>query len=483
MIRCSLVMARTHSLRGVTGSALVIAISATPSLARAFDVQPTSYAPSLAESLLTNPQLNLVSASYSGADGAAAVFGSGPMGSNAGMVLTTGMANAVLPPNDLAATSTDHGLSGAGICDSLVPGPAFDPVVLHVELTFPNTFDSLRIPVVFASEEYPESSSRNPSDAGAIYVNGQLAGQFNAASLAQDGVYGAATESELDAAAAFVIDVPSLSGAVNTIDIVLCDGGDAGYDSALFVSAIQPCYDGICGTIGPCGIVDLDFDGESACTDCDDLDPDVNAFGVETCNGKDDNCNGLVDGPFGVGVGCAVGVGACYRTGHMACIDAASVACDAAPGLPEAEQCGDSIDSDCDGFIDPLSGCGSSSSGGSGGGASSSGGASSGGEGAGGESASGGQSASGGAAASGGSANGGSASGGAPSGGEAAQAGSDQGAGGEDGGLNGTSVPDDTVFAGDGCSCDTTGSGATRTSIGAVAVLALAAFKRRRRKA
>lgn len=498
MVRTVFIGSAGKPLRGFLGAALVIAISATPSLAKAFDVEPTSYATSLAESLLTNPQFSLAAASYSGADGAAAVFHSGPMGSDAGVVLSTGMADAVLPPNDLAATSTDHGISGAGLCDSLIAGPAFDPVKLHFEVTFPNTFDSLRIPVVFASEEYPESASRNPSDAGAIYVNGVLAGQFNAATLAQVGVYGAATESELDAAVAFVIDAPALSASVNSIDIVLCDGGDAGYDSALFVSAIQPCYDGICGTLGPCGIVDLDFDGESACTDCDDLDPNVNALASEICNGKDDDCDGDVDGPFGAGNGCAVGVGACQTFGHFACVDAASVACDAVPGLPEVEQCGDWVDSDCDGFIDPISGCGSSSSGGAGGSSSSNGGApgsggapGGGGEAAGGESAAGGAAASGGSvgvgpssggeAASGGQAHGGHGQGGQARGGEA-QGGEAEGGAGEGGGLIGTSVLDDAIAAG-GCSCDMTGGETTRMSVGAVAVLALAAFKRRRRKA
>ena len=41
--------------------------------------------------------------------------------------------------------------------------------------------------------------------------------------------------------------------------------------------------------------VDLDADGHSASTDCNDLDPAVHPDAPETCNGHDDDCNGLID--------------------------------------------------------------------------------------------------------------------------------------------------------------------------------------------
>ncbi|MEZ4436419.1 MAG: hypothetical protein R3F65_28805 [bacterium] len=37
--------------------------------------------------------------------------------------------------------------------------------------------------------------------------------------------------------------------------------------------------------------------------------------GVEVCSGVDDDCDGSVDEGFGVGEGCAVGVGACRVEG------------------------------------------------------------------------------------------------------------------------------------------------------------------------
>ncbi|HNC98254.1 MAG TPA: putative metal-binding motif-containing protein, partial [Myxococcota bacterium] len=46
---------------------------------------------------------------------------------------------------------------------------------------------------------------------------------------------------------------------------------------------------------GSVGSEDLDGDGFSACTECDDRQADVFPGSVESCNSIDDNCNGLVD--------------------------------------------------------------------------------------------------------------------------------------------------------------------------------------------
>jgi len=43
---------------------------------------------------------------------------------------------------------------------------------------------------------------------------------------------------------------------------------------------------------------DKDGDGELAESDCNDMNPEVNAFAKEKCNGADDNCNGKIDEGF-----------------------------------------------------------------------------------------------------------------------------------------------------------------------------------------
>jgi hypothetical protein len=49
-----------------------------------------------------------------------------------------------------------------------------------------------------------------------------------------------------------------------------------------------------CERSGPGG-PDHDGDGAPWCADCDDSDPSVHLGAAERCNGKDDNCNGIID--------------------------------------------------------------------------------------------------------------------------------------------------------------------------------------------
>jgi hypothetical protein len=74
----------------------------------------------------------------------------------------------------------------------------------------------------------------------------------------------------------------------------------------------------------------------------------------ELCgNGKDENCNGVEDEGFPeVGQFCSVGMGECEAMGFTICTpDGTDTMCGALPGLPEAETCnGD--DDDCDGVVD-----------------------------------------------------------------------------------------------------------------------------------
>ncbi|TNE48665.1 MAG: LamG domain-containing protein [Deltaproteobacteria bacterium] len=74
---------------------------------------------------------------------------------------------------------------------------------------------------------------------------------------------------------------------------------------------------------------------------------------AETCNGKDDNCDGKVDETFqGLGDTCKVGKGECEATGKKICNQAGdAVVCDAQAGTPGTEIC-DGKDNNCDGNID-----------------------------------------------------------------------------------------------------------------------------------
>ncbi|MBI5509465.1 MAG: putative metal-binding motif-containing protein [Deltaproteobacteria bacterium] len=88
-------------------------------------------------------------------------------------------------------------------------------------------------------------------------------------------------------------------------------------------------------------------DGQS--TRCS-VDPPVPA--PERCDDEDNNCDGAVDEDFGLGVPCTVGVGECQATGTVACsADGSGSECTATPGAPAAEIC-DGKDNDCDGIVD-----------------------------------------------------------------------------------------------------------------------------------
>jgi Bacterial TSP3 repeat/Putative metal-binding motif len=71
----------------------------------------------------------------------------------------------------------------------------------------------------------------------------------------------------------------------------------------------------------------------------------------ETCDTKDNDCNGTVDDGFVLGAVCSVGVGTCAATGVIACDATGGTACNAVPGAPVPEVCSDFLDNDCDGTV------------------------------------------------------------------------------------------------------------------------------------
>jgi hypothetical protein len=77
--------------------------------------------------------------------------------------------------------------------------------------------------------------------------------------------------------------------------------------------------------------------------------------GTEVCNGKDDDCDGVIDKPEcecldGAVKACGTGVGACKK-GVISCVGGKLTACQGAVE-PKKEVCGDNIDNDCDGTVD-----------------------------------------------------------------------------------------------------------------------------------
>jgi hypothetical protein len=126
-----------------------------------------------------------------------------------------------------------------------------------------------------------------------------------------------------------------------------CDGV---VDNGPIVGVGVACATGLSGVCAT-GMTSCSAAGMIDCTP--DVQPGAN---METCNLQDDDCDGTTDEDFPMlGSVCTVGVGACEAMGVVICDPNGGSTCDAEPGMPTMEMCGDDIDSDCDGS--PSNGC------------------------------------------------------------------------------------------------------------------------------
>ena len=99
--------------------------------------------------------------------------------------------------------------------------------------------------------------------------------------------------------------------------------------------------------------------GETICNSTQDgiaCDATAGTAGTELCgNTVDEDCNGQLDNGFNLGAACSVGVGACQRSGTLVCDVGAGgtrATCSATAGAPGVERCGNAIDEDCSGAVD-----------------------------------------------------------------------------------------------------------------------------------
>jgi hypothetical protein len=149
-----------------------------------------------------------------------------------------------------------------------------------------------------------------------------------------------------------------------------CDNGD----NLVYPCAVDTWYDGVdqsCDAYDACdrdgdgydsedcpgtpdrGAHQFDSEGNANAADCDDQDASVHPGASEgdpenggQANGKDDDCNGVVDDPYADldGDGYTIAEGDCYDVADD------PLSATVFPGAQET--CGDGLDNDCDGFFD-----------------------------------------------------------------------------------------------------------------------------------
>ncbi|WP_352431723.1 choice-of-anchor L domain-containing protein [Pyrinomonas sp.] len=139
------------------------AINADP-----LSVTTTSNANTLANTLLASSSgITINSATYTGANNASGTFsgGTGVIGFESGIVLTTGDAQFVIGPNNTGDAGTDNGAPGTSLISD-----SFNASIL--EIVFTPAGNQIQFSYVFGSEEYNEYVGSPFNDAFRFLVNG-----------------------------------------------------------------------------------------------------------------------------------------------------------------------------------------------------------------------------------------------------------------------------------------------------------------------
>ncbi len=115
------------------------------------------------------------------------------------------------------------------------------------------------------------------------------------------------------------------------------------------------CVNGVCES-PDCVDNDGDRRGENcpAGGDCDDNNPNRYEGNDELCDGIDNDCDGNADEDFPeFGQACTRGEGICENSGTFVCAPGGrALQCDATPGQPQSERCGNNRDDNCNGQVD-----------------------------------------------------------------------------------------------------------------------------------
>ncbi|MGH8936840.1 MAG: choice-of-anchor L domain-containing protein [Acidimicrobiia bacterium] len=198
---------------------------------------------------------------YTGAEVAAGRFsgGSGIIGLESGIILSTGDVANVIGPNSSESTGTPNGTEGDSDLDTLAEGSTLDAAVL--EFDFVPTTSTLTIDYVFASDEYNEFVNTAFNDVFAFFVNGENCAVVNGDPVSintinngnpvgtepnshpelyinNDLVSGAALDTEMDGlTVVLTCEAAVNAGETNHVKLAIADTSDQIWDANVFLGA------------------------------------------------------------------------------------------------------------------------------------------------------------------------------------------------------------------------------------------------------
>lgn len=250
-----------RSLVALFLAAVGLTIMAPPASAAGLTTQALGTgSPALsATDLVTNLLGSGVTASnitYTGASGASGTFagGTGIVGFESGVLLTSGHVNNVIGPNASDSKTTANGVSGDSDLNAVSGKTTLDASVLQFD--FVPTKSPVFFNYVFGSDEYNEYVNTSFNDAFAFLVNGancaKIPGTSDAVTIdnvnkVTNSTYyrnndlsdGAATiNTEMDGlTTVFSCEAVVTPNATNHVKLVVADSSDHAYDSAVFLEA------------------------------------------------------------------------------------------------------------------------------------------------------------------------------------------------------------------------------------------------------
>jgi hypothetical protein len=223
----------------------------------AVGLSPVIESPENVVAVLVGDGITFSNIGYVGAPGALGTFtgGSGIIGFEDGIILSTGVVSGVVGPNDRGDSTTNNRNPGDTDLTELVDHPTFDASVLTFD--FVPQGNTVVFNYVFTSEEYNEYVNSQYNDVFAFYINGENCATVDGGRVSVNSINGGrpigtdasnpelyvdngggAIDTQMDGLTVVMTCQATVQeGATNTIKLAIADTGDRVLDSNVFIQA------------------------------------------------------------------------------------------------------------------------------------------------------------------------------------------------------------------------------------------------------